>query len=96
MRYFPGMNLDNKDKDALLSIIHQLAQGGRWYCGVRGNRNLARACGCRPKDLSVLSHYCWNRIAYLACDPGREKAAYVDICASLYAKLPVGLRWKAP
>ena len=93
MPYEAHMNLMKSSREDLLGVVNEIAQGGRWYCGVTGNKKLAKRLSVRAGDLETLSAWCWNRIAAFHSTTDAARRVYRTICEILYADLPVELRW---
>ena len=93
MSYKAQMNLMNCTKEELHEVVDEIAQGGRWYCGVTGNKKLARKLSVNVGDLETLSAWCWNRIAAFYSTTEQAVRAYRIGCEIMYEDLPVELRW---
>lgn len=93
MIYEAHLDLMKLGKTELMQVIDEIAQGGRWYCGVEGNKKLAKKLRVRPADLETLSAWCWNRVAYFHSASKEAESVYRKICNIQYNELPAHLRW---
>tara|TARA_R110000824_G_scaffold38592_12_gene117770 strand:+ start:1020 stop:1373 length:354 start_codon:yes stop_codon:yes gene_type:complete len=91
------LDLDTASPEELHKTTNDCAQGGRWYCGVRGSKALARRLDVRPADLETLIACAWNLIAKRSCEAcGDEVGAriYEQIVTTLASELPEELTWR--